>query len=353
MNKSLFMEKYANIICTLCIVLLLIARLGNIRGGINMNEMKLMPFVVEEILQNTEKIPDGIKLMKAPELWEEGKWGKGVVVAVLDTGCQLDHPDLKDRIIGGRNFTTDDNGDPDKFSDNNGHGTHVAGTIAAVENGQGVVGMAPQVSLLILKVLDSSGNGGYQSLIEAIDYALQWKGPEGQKVRILSMSLGGGTDDPALHTAIVRATHSGVLVVCAAGNTGQVETQFPGSYNEVVGVGAVDLSKKLAPFSTMNKEIDMVAPGVDIVSTYPDSRYASLSGTSMATPHIAGAAALIINQCEKDFERTLTEAEIYAQLCKRTTALGYKKIKEGNGFLDLTVGYQIILRPMDVGPAFK
>ena len=311
-----------------------------------MKEMRLIPFVVEEILENAEKIPDGIRLMKAPELWEQSKGGKGVVVAILDTGCQIDHPDLKDRIIGGRNFTTDDNGDPDIFGDNNGHGTHVAGTIAAAENGQGVVGMAPQVDLLILKVLDSSGSGGYQNLIEAIDYALQWRGPEGQKVRIISMSLGGEEDDTSLYDAIVRAIRSGVLVVCAAGNTGQIERQFPGGYNEVVGVGAVDLNKKLAPFSTMNKEIDVVAPGVGIVSTYPTNRYAVLSGTSMATPHIAGAAALIINQCEKDFERTLTETEIYAQLCKRTAALGYKKIKEGNGFLDLTVGYQIVLNPM-------
>jgi major intracellular serine protease len=312
----------------------------------NVKEMRLIPFVVEEILENAEKIPDGIRLMKAPELWEQSKGGKGVVVAILDTGCQIDHPDLKDRIIGGRNFTTDDNGDPDIFGDNNGHGTHVAGTIAAAENGQGVVGMAPQVDLLILKVLDSSGSGGYQNLIEAIDYALQWRGPGGQKVRIISMSLGGEADDTSLHDAIVRATRSGVLVVCAAGNTGQVERQFPGGYNEVVGVGAVDSNKKLAPFSTMNKEIDVVAPGVSIVSTYPNNRYAVLSGTSMATPHIAGAAALIINQCEKDFERALTETEIYAQLCKRTAALGYKKIKEGNGFLDLTVGYQIVLNPM-------
>lgn len=313
-----------------------------------MKELSLLPFTVEEIMDDTEKIPAGIQLMRAPAVWDESRRGSGVVVGVLDTGCQSDHPDLEGRIIGGRNFTTDDSGDPDNFEDYNGHGTHVAGTVAAGENRQGLVGMAPQSLLLILKVLDRNGDGSYKSVVDAIDYALAWQGPEGQKVRILSMSLGGAYDDPSLHAAIIRAVDSGVLVVCAAGNTGQVELQFPGGYNEVVGVGAVDLDKKLAPFSTMNKEIDMVTPGVGIISTYPGGRYASLSGTSMATPHVTGAAALIINQCEKDFERTLTEAEIYAQLCKRTFTLGYKKIKEGNGFLDLTVGYETVLNPMAV-----
>ncbi|MDU4960687.1 MAG: S8 family peptidase [Sporomusaceae bacterium] len=311
-----------------------------------MKQMQLLPFVVDNVLDSSEQIPDGVKLMQAPAVWDESKRGQGVVVAVLDTGCQSDHSDLKDRIVGGRNFTQDDDGETYIYEDYNGHGTHVAGTIAAAANRTGLVGMAPEASLLILKVLDGFGGGDYRNVVDAIEYALTWRGANGEKVRIISMSLGGAVDDPDLHAAIVKAVDSGVLVVCAAGNTGQVERQFPGGYNEVVGVGAVDLDKQLAPFSTMNKEIDLVAPGVGIVSTYIDGRYATLSGTSMATPHVTGAAALIINQCEKDFERTLTEAEIYAQLCKRTSAIGYKKIKEGNGFLDLTVGYRIILNPL-------
>ncbi|WP_371373012.1 S8 family peptidase [Sporomusa aerivorans] len=313
-----------------------------------MNEMSLVPFEVKEVINQVAEIPEGVKLMNAPEVWSESKKGSGVVIAVLDTGCQKDHPDLKDRIIGGRNFTSDFNGDENIFDDNNGHGTHVAGTIAASENNQGVLGMAPQASLLILKVLEGSGSGSLQGIADAIDYAIDWKGPQGETVRIISMSLGGPQGSQELHDAIIKATNSGILVVCAAGNTGKQEVQFPGAYNEVVGVGAVDLNKKFAYFSTMNNEVDVVAPGVDIISTYPGNKYAKLSGTSMATPHVTGAAALIINQCEKDFERTLTEVEIYAQLCKRTSTLGYKKMKEGNGFLDLTVGYQIVLNPMEV-----
>ena len=313
-----------------------------------MNEMSLLPFEVKEVINQFTEIPDGVKLMHAPEVWDESKKGSGVVIAVLDTGCQKDHPDLKDRIIGGRNFTSDFNGDETIFDDNNGHGTHVAGTIAASENNQGVLGMAPQASLLILKVLGGNGSGSLQGIADAIHYAIDWKGAQGEAVRIISMSLGGPEGSQELHDAIIRATNSGILVVCAAGNTGKQELQFPGAYNEIVGVGAVDFNKKLAYFSTMNNEVDVVAPGVDIISTYLGNKYAKLSGTSMATPHVTGAAALIINQCEKDFERTLTEVEIYAQLCKRTSALGYKKMKEGNGFLDLTVGYQIVLNPMEV-----
>lgn len=119
-----------------------------------MREMKLLPFEVNEIMDNTEKIPEGIQLMKAPAVWEESKRGQGVVVAILDTGCQVNHLDLKDRIIGGRNFTTDDFEHPDIYNDYNGHGTYVAGTIAASENAQGLVGMAPPG-----KPADSEGTG--------------------------------------------------------------------------------------------------------------------------------------------------------------------------------------------------
>ncbi|MCC5468554.1 S8 family peptidase [Pelosinus baikalensis] len=313
-----------------------------------MDELRLVPFEVANIKEDINEIPEGVQLMKAPEIWEDSRRGSGVVIAVLDTGCQIDHPDLKDRIIGGRNFTSDYNGDENKFDDGNGHGTHVAGTIAAAENNQGVVGIAPQSNLLILKVLQNNGSGSYQSLIDAINYAIDWKGPQGQNVRIISMSLSGEQDNQTLHEAVIRATNGGILVVCAAGNSGKSQKLFPGAFNEVVGVGAVDLNKKMAKFSTMNNEVDMVAPGVNIYSTYPGNKYASLSGTSMSTPHVAGAAALIINQCEKDFGRTLTEDEIYAQLCKRTVTLGYQKMKEGNGFLDLTVGYQSVINPMKV-----
>ncbi len=311
-----------------------------------MSQVCLVPYTVNEVKQVATEVPEGVALMNAPAVWDESRRGQGVVVAVLDTGCQTDHPDLKDRVVGGRNFTADYDGDPEQFEDNNGHGTHVAGTIAAIQNRQGVVGMAPEASLLILKVLQGDGGGSYQGIVDAINYAIQWRGPQGEAVRVISMSLGGPEDSPELHDAIKRAIVANIIVVCAAGNTGKEEKQYPGGYHEVVGVGAVDLQKVLAKFSTMNQEIDVVAPGVEILSTYLGGKYAKLSGTSMATPHVSGALALIINQCEKDFGRMLTEDEIYAQLCKRTVTLGYKKFKEGNGFVDLTFGYTVVAAPL-------
>ncbi|QFQ28587.1 S8 family peptidase [Bacillus thuringiensis] len=314
----------------------------NNSNDVKSNEVGLIPFEVLEVVSEVSEIPEGVKFINAPAVWEKSEKGKDIVVAVLDTGCQTDHVDLKDRIIGGKNFTTDNNSDPNNYSDLNGHGTHVAGTIAATENNQGVLGVAPQAKLLILKILAGNGKGSYEWIINGINYAVNWRGANGEKVRVISMSLGGPQDVPELHQAVKNAVNNDILVVCAAGNRGDGkdttdELSYPGAYPEVVEVGAVDLNKKIAVFSESNKNVDLVGPGVGILSTYKGGGYATLSGTSMATPHISGGAALIIKHCEsnKEFDRTLSEDEIYAQLIKRTTALAESKRLVGNGLLDL------------------
>ncbi|OUB65262.1 S8 family peptidase [Bacillus thuringiensis] len=315
----------------------------NNSNDVKSNEVGLIPFDVLEVVSEIREIPEGVKLINAPAAWEKSEKGKDVVVAVLDTGCQIDHVDLKDRIIGGRNFTTDNNSDPNNYTDMNGHGTHVAGTIAATENNQGVLGVAPQAKLLIVKVLGGPrGSGAYEWIINGINYAVNWRGPNGEKVRVISMSLGGPQDVPELHQAVINAVNNDVLVVCAAGNSGDGsgeidEFEYPGAYPEVVEVGAVDFNKKTPRFTVSNKNVDLVGPGVGILSTYKGGGYATLSGTSMATPHISGGSALIIKHCESEneFGRTLSEDEIYAQLIKRTTALTESKRLVGNGLLDL------------------
>lgn len=308
-----------------------------------MKNIHLIPYRVEQVSVTPPAIPEGVRMIQAPEVWDSGERGKGNVIAVLDTGCQTDHPDLAPRIVGGRNFTHDDGGDPEIIEDYNGHGTHVAGTIAATQGEEGgVVGVAPEADLLIVKVLDKQGSGSYEGIIAGIHYAIDWSGAKGERVTIISMSLGGPEDHPELYEAVKRAVDTGIPVVCAAGNEGDDahdtdEFAYPGAYGEVIQVGAVDFDRRIAPFSNTNNEIDLVAPGINVYSTYLDGKYASLSGTSMATPHVSGALALIRNISERDFARKLTEAELYAQLVRRTVPLGYPKTAEGNGLLALDI----------------
>ena len=296
--------------------------------------VRVIPYHINEELDSVNEIPKGIEMIEAPEIWDD-TMGEDVTIAILDTGCDISHPDLAEQIIGGRNFTDDDDSDPEKFLDYNGHGTHVAGTIAAMRNDQGVVGVAPAAKLLILKVLNKDGSGQYEWIINGIRYAIE------QKVDIISMSLGGPEDVSELHQAIKDAVANDILVVCAAGNEGDGNDQtdeygYPGAYNEVISVGAIDLNRSSSEFSNSNKEIDLVAPGEKILSTYLNGKYATLSGTSMATPHVSGALALIKVLANRAFERNLSEPELYAQLIKRTIPLGYSPKLEGNGLLYLT-----------------
>lgn len=297
-------------------------------------KVSLIPFHVVEQVEEVNKVPKGVEMIQAPQIWERTK-GNGVTVAILDTGCDLNHPDLKEQIAGGRNFTDDDHGNPDVYMDYNGHGTHVAGTIAASQNNYGVIGVAPEAKLLILKVLDKNGSGRYEWIINGIHYAIE------QKVDIISMSLGGPVDVPELHEAIQKAVSNNIVVVCAAGNEGDGDDRtdefaYPGCYNEVIGVGAIDLEGNSSRFSNSNNEVDLVAPGEKILSTYLNGTYASLSGTSMATPHVSGAMALIKVLANESFERNLSECELYAQLIKRTVPLGNSPKLEGNGLIYLT-----------------
>jgi major intracellular serine protease len=299
------------------------------------SKVSLVPFEVKKVTENVNEVPEGVSMINAPDIWEDNK-GESVVIAIIDTGVDKYHPDLMKSVIGGYNFTT---ADPNDYHDRNGHGTHVAGTIAANQNNTGVVGVAPACKLLILKALDDNGSGYSSWIVNAINYATDWKGPNGEKVTAISMSL-GGPDDINEHQAIKRAVENNVLVICAAGNSGDNdfntdEMDYPAAYSEVISVGAVDLNFNPATFTNTNEEVDLVAPGVDIISTYLEGSYAVLSGTSMATPHVSGAAALLAIKQAKEFKRELTEAELYAQLVKHTRTLELDRRIQGNGVLDL------------------
>ncbi|MGL5822285.1 MAG: S8 family peptidase [Sarcina sp.] len=284
-------------------------------------------------------IPDGVKLIGAPEFWDKGYFGTGIKIAIIDTGCDINHVDIKDRIIDTRNFTNENSSDFKNVKDYDGHGTHVAGIIAA--NGkEGILGVAPKSNLIILKALTS--NGGYYSwIINAINYAIQ------ANVDIISMSLGGKFDYKPLHTSIKKAIAKNILVVAASGNDGDgddktLEINYPAAYNECISVGSITTNSSISYFTALNLEVDVLAPGQGIngrgiISLAPNNKYVELTGTSMATPHITGALALLKEWSRIAFKRDLTESELYAQLIKRTLSLGYPKSIEGNGILDLTL----------------
>ncbi|PHD59513.1 serine protease [Bacillus toyonensis] len=333
-----------------------------------MPNYRLIPYDMKLVSRREKEIPDGVSMIKAPDIWDDSDRGDGIVVAIMDTGCDNNHPDLRDRIIRGINVTS--HGNKDDYSDIDGHGTHVAGTVAG--NGNGIFGVAPKARLMIYRIFKPTSRGPRASnddIRKAIDDCIEWNKNHNiqDQIRIINMSLGSPDDDQHLHDAIKKATDNEILVICAAGNEGSIrrggdcsplkdEYAYPAVYPEVISVGATTFEEQFECFTNTNLEVDLVAPGVGILSTYPlnlddaDSEspwedkpgdgYAIMDGTSMAAPHVSGAAALIIKQCENDFGRTLTETEIYAQLIKRTVSLGVDRRIEGNGLLDLTEGYR-------------
>ncbi len=220
-----------------------------------------------------------------------------VDVAILDTGIDLDHPDLMANIVWGYDAVRGRTAD-----DANGHGTHCAGIVGALRNAMGVVGVYANVDLYAIKVLGVSGTGTYADIAEGIYAAC--KGPDGVEgtaddADVISMSLGGSTDDATLHNAIIHAYNRGIVLVAAAGNSGDgnpstTEISYPAAYPEVIAVAATSADDKFASFSNTGPYIEVAAPGVSIYSTYKGGTYKTLSGTSMACPHVAGLVALII-----------------------------------------------------------
>lgn len=219
------------------------------------------------------------------DAWKVTK-GKGATVAILDTGCDQSHRDLKAQLVMAKDFTGSRSGS----SDVNGHGSHCAGIVLASENGVGMIGVAPEARLLVGKVLSDSGSGLSTWIAAGIDWAVE------NGADVISMSLGSGSPDSRIGAAVQRALDRGVIVVAAAGNEGPREgtAGWPGSFPGVVCVAAVDVNQKVANFSSRGKSVVVAAPGVNVRSCYPGDRFATMSGTSMATPYVAGCAALYV-----------------------------------------------------------
>jgi len=228
--------------------------------------------------------------IKAPEGWDvERGESNSVVVAVIDTGVDLSHSDLNDKIVQGYDFANNDNNP----SDDNGHGTHVAGIISAeTNNGQGVAGVSWGAKIMPVKVLYSSGSGYLSDVIDGIIYAAD------NGAKVLNLSLGSTYASSSMQTAVDYAYRKGCVIVAAAGNNGNSTTIYPCGCNNVIGVASTDQSDARSSFSNYNSSVDIAAPGSSIASTWwtGQASYAMASGTSMATPHVSGLAALLFSQ---------------------------------------------------------
>lgn len=286
-------------------------------------------------------VPRGVAQIGAKRLWNETK-GEGTVIAVIDSGIDRNHFDLQENIIGGYNFTTDYNGDTTNYQDNHYHGTHVAGIIAGSHDGQGIIGVAPKAKILALKVLRGDGKGSANWTAEAIRYAINWRGPKGEKVNVINMSLGTKSYHSGMHSAIKEAVANDIAVVVAAGNEGDgdsntFEYSYPAMLPEVITVGAVDFHRNVTYFSNTNPEVDVCSNGQDIISTYPGNRYAILNGTSMACPHVAGLCALFRGKFKNRFGRYPTEPELYHLIKFHTIDIGEVGIDASSGAGYVTV----------------
>lgn len=275
----------------------------------------------------------GMGLIGAPQAWDISTGNANNVVAVIDTGVDYNHPDLAANIwtnpaeIAGNGIDDDGNGWIDDVHginaynnsgnpfDDNGHGTHVSGTIGAVGNNSlGVVGVNWNVKIMGLKFLGAGGGGSIFGAIKAIDYMIDAKSRYGLNLKVANNSWGGAGYSKALEDAILRAHEAGIIFVAAAGNDGisnDLAPSYPANYDlpNVISVAAVDSSQSLASFSNYGSVVDIAAPGAAILSTLPGGNYAKLSGTSMATPHVAGALALL-----SGYDHSLTSASLIERL---------------------------------------
>lgn len=255
-----------------------IARKSSLNSGVSMS----LGFA---ITSGDDLLPKlwGMKMIGADDAWRVST-GRGAKIAIVDTGIDYRHRDFGQRVIDrGRDFAS---GKPDAMDDE-GHGTHCAGTAAAGMGDGGVVGVAPDASLIAVKVLDRFGSGSYAGVAQGIVYAAD------AGADIVSLSLGGPGSSKVLEDAVNYTMNKGALVVAAMGNEGSFRPSYPAAVPGVMAVGATSQDDTLPSFTNAGKHISVGAPGVDILSTLPGGNYEEYSGTSMATPHVSGLAALL------------------------------------------------------------
>lgn len=242
-----------------------------------------------------------LQLINADAGWKLETYGNDIKVAVIDSGC-FEHEDLKNNLLEGKNYLT---GTTD-VTDNNGHGTHVSGIIAAEMNDVGIVGVAPKAKIVPLKCFDPSHDTYVEDILDAIYDAVDVYG-----CKIINMSWGLKNDDPFLQEAIDYADSKDVILIAAVGNYGSTTMYYPAAYENVIGVSSVGIEKNKSSFAQYNKSVLVTASGEKVKSTYKDGGYQILQGTSQAAPMVSGLAAVALSMNEdmtsEEFRQLLTE----------------------------------------------
>lgn len=276
-------------------------------------KISLLPYIREDVfgMDPTSPCVKGweITAFDLPKFWKESR-GEGVKIAVIDTGLDINHEDLKDSIMEGKNFI-DENTDP---LDVVGHGTHVSSTIAARDNSYGIVGVANKSKIIPVKALNDKGQGN----IDIISKAVRWASDAGAD--LITMSLGSSSSSIALQSAIDYANNKGSIIFCAAGNSGPgVDIMYPARYENTIAIGAIDKNLNRTDFTCSGDSLDFLAPGHEIIGCVPGNRYAVMSGTSMSNPFAVGLAALLLayNRSEKKYK--LETFQDYINIFKTTS----------------------------------
>ena len=290
-----------------------------------MRKVKLFPYIREDVFgldSNTGQFYGWeIQKFEIQKYWKYSM-GEGVKIAVIDTGCDLNHDDLKRNLIDGYNFIEEGQAPIDR----NCHGTHVAGTIAASDNNLGMVGVAPKAKIIPIKGLGDDGSGSLKGICKGLIWAAD------NEADIITMSLGSPVNSLHLERAVNYASSKGCVIFCAAGNSGPAtDIMYPAKYSSTISIAAIDIDFKRTNFSCSGNTLDFLAPGKDILSCVPNNRYAKLSGTSMSNPFAVGCAALAMSCAGRRLSR-FELVSAFQQTCQSLTNPMYSGQKKYEGY---------------------
>lgn len=272
-----------------------------------------------------QALPWGIEHVKAPDVWSKTK-GEGIRVAVIDTGIEGEHPVIQKNYVKGVNILSK-NSPPQDY---NGHGTHVAGTVAGRSSEIGLVGVAPHAKIFAVKAFNRKGSANLSDLLTAINWCIE------NKMQVINMSFGMDKLSDSLRLAIQIAHRKGIIMVAATGNKGHSsKVDYPARYPETIGVTSISKNGKLSSFSNLGKGVDIAAPGDNIPSAWLNDSKREMSGTSMAVPHVAGAVALLLQLQPK-----LNPEQIRYTLIK--SAMKSKSLEDGLGILNVSEAVRLL-----------